>query len=156
MYEMNLKCVLCLRFALMRGLTLILGFLISHQVFAACGAEPTVWMDESTAASHLLSRRDIEVPTALPIARLQEVKLQVTVDREGTICEVLPLTAPKELREAAAKIVRDHWRYRRFLVDWNPVVVQFPVTVKSLPVKRRTQPLIFAEESSRRPRMPRA
>ncbi len=88
-------------------------------------------MDERTAESHLLAKKDLVLPADVPeLARLRTVVLLVTVDREGTICAVKPVLGPKELREAAVKTVRKHWRYRRFLLDWKPVVAQFPVTVR--------------------------
>jgi hypothetical protein len=98
---------------------------------AQCSEEPTVLMDERTAESHLLSKKDLVLPAEVPeLARVRAVVLLVTVDREGTICAVKPVLGPKELQEAAVKTVKEHWRYRRFLLDWKPVVVHFPVTVK--------------------------
>jgi hypothetical protein len=113
-------------------------------------------MDERTAASHLLSKRDLEVPAAFPLARVNEVKLLVTVDRDGAICDVRAMAGPKELRPAAVQIVWNHWRYRRFLVDWKPTVVQFPVTVRTAPVRSGTPPVTIAEESNRNPLSTRA
>ena len=97
---------------------------------AQCADLPTVWMDEQTAESHLLSKRDLAVPARPPrLARIGKVILTVTVDRAGTICDVKAVTGPEDLRATAMKIVKEHWRFRRFLVDWKPVVAQFPVTV---------------------------
>jgi hypothetical protein len=64
------------------------------------------------------------------LALLRKVSLLVTVDREGTICEVRAVAGPKELRRLAIRTVRKHWRYRPFLVDWKPVVARFPVSVR--------------------------
>lgn len=102
-----------------------------QSVAAQCSEEPTILMDERTAESHLLSKKDLVLPADVPeLAKVRTVVLLVTVDREGTICAVKPVLGPKELREAAVKTVKEHWRYRRFLLDWKPVVAQFPVTVK--------------------------
>ncbi len=125
----------------------VLAPLLSPLAVAACKEKPTVWMDEATAASHLLSKRDLVAPTARPLTRIAEVVLMVTVDREGAICDAQPLTGPKDVKAAAVKIVLDHWRYRRFLVDWKPVVAQFPVTVKAVPVRSGTPPMTIADES---------
>lgn len=118
-----------------------LGF---PQVGAArCSEEPTILMDERTAESHLLSKKDLVLPPDVPeLARVRTVVLLVTVDREGTICEVKPVLGRKELQEVAVKTVKEHWRYRRFLLDWKPVVAQFPVTVRfALP---RVEPRLTA------------
>jgi len=111
---------------------------------AQCTEEPTILMDERTAESHLLAKKDLVLPADVPeLAKVRTVVLLVTVDREGTICEVKPVLGPKELQGAAVKTVKVHWRYRRFLLDWKPVVAQFPVTVKfALPQK---EPRLTAE-----------
>lgn len=94
-------------------------------------------MDEPTAASHLLSKQGPALPEAIPVlTRIRKVVLLVTVDRKGGVCDVKPVWGPPELRKPARQIVKDHWRYRPFLVDWKPVVAQFPVTVIFLPPKR--------------------
>jgi hypothetical protein len=104
-------------------------------------------MDEKTAESHLLAKRDLQIPADAPrLARIQKVILQVTVDREGTICDVEPASGRQDLRETAVKIVKEHWRYRRFLVDWKPVVAQFPVTVHFL--LPRTEPRLVVRRQT--------
>jgi hypothetical protein len=138
------------------AVVLALAPLLQPWARAVCEEKPTVWMDERTAASHLLSKRDLEVPAAFPLARVNEVKLLVTVDRDGAICDVRAMAGPKELRPAAVQIVWNHWRYRRFLVDWKPTVVQFPVTVRTAPVRSGTPPVTIAEESNRNPLSTRA
>lgn len=100
---------------------------------AQCGEAPTVQMDERVAQSHLLAKKDLVLPEPMPEQfRIEKVVLVVTVDREGIICEVKAMAGPKNLRQSAVRTVKEHWRYRRFLVDWKPVVAQFPVTVKFL------------------------
>jgi hypothetical protein len=109
------------------------GLLLAAPAFAAavCGETPAVQMDERTAASHLLAKKDLVLPKQMPEDfRIEKVVLIITVDREGTICEVKPTSGPKHLREAAIRTVRKHWRYRPFLVGWKPVVAQFPVSVR--------------------------
>lgn len=97
---------------------------------ARCKEKPTAWMNERTAASHLLSSRKFVFPAVLPVlAHVRSVEVLVTVDRTGGVCEAKAETGPTELRAAAEKIVRTYWRYRPFLLDWKPVVVQMPVTV---------------------------
>ena len=115
---------------------------------AECSEEPTVLMDERTAESHLLSKKDLVLPADVPeLAKLRTVVLLVTVDREGAVCEVKPVLGPKELQEAAAKTVKEHWRYRRFLLDWKPVVAQFPVTVRFMLPKN--EPRLTAVQRAR-------
>jgi hypothetical protein len=98
---------------------------------AGCSETPTVLMDERTAETHLLSKKDPVLPAQVPkLALLRKVNLLVTVDREGTICEVRAVAGPKELRGVAIRTVRKHWRYRPFLVDWKRVVARFPVSVR--------------------------
>lgn len=100
---------------------------------AQCGEGPTVQMDERTAASHLLAKKDLVIPERMPEHfRIEKVTLVITVDREGSICDVQAKAGPQKLRESAVRTVKAHWRYRRFLVNWKPVVAQFPVTVKFL------------------------
>ena len=123
-------------------LTLVLG--LAEFGLAACSEKPTVWMNERTAATHLRAKRDLELPASMAwIGGIQEVTLLVTVDRKGRICEVEPTAGLAGLISEAVKAVRKHWRYRPFLVDWKPVVAQFPVTVRFFPpkqedVRRRT------------------
>jgi hypothetical protein len=108
-------------------------FLVPAMGLAQCGEAPAVQMDERTAASHLLAKKDLVLPERMPEQfRIAKVILIVTVDREGTICDVKARSGPRDLRQTAVQTVKDHWRYRRFLVNWKPVVAQFPVTVKFL------------------------
>jgi len=98
---------------------------------AACRERPTVLLDERTAETHLLAKKDPALPANAPaLARVRKVVLLVTVDREGVICEVKPVAGPQGLRKSAVATVKKHWRYRPFLIDWKPVVAQFPVAVK--------------------------
>lgn len=109
----------------------LLVIIVSRPCAAACSEKPTVFMDERTAESHLLAKQDLELPAHVPrLARLHTVILMATVDRNGVICEVTAVRGPVELRKRAIEGVRKHWRYRPFLVDWRPVVVRFPVTVR--------------------------
>lgn len=109
---------------------LILAFAASQQGIAQCSEKPTVWMSERTAASHLLASRKFVFPTEAPVlAQIQDVIVTVTVDRTGTICKAKASAGPVELRQPAERIVKSFWRYRSFLLDRKPVVVQFPVTV---------------------------
>jgi hypothetical protein len=94
-------------------------------------------MDERTAATHLLAKRDVEIPADLAwFSQVEKVVLLVTVDRQGTICDLKAVSGPAELRRIAARVVKKHWRFRPFLVDWKPVAVQFPVTVRFVPPDR--------------------
>jgi len=100
---------------------------------AQCLEAPTVQMDERTAKSHLLAKKDLVLPEQMPERfRIERVIVVITVDRDGTICEVKAKSGPKNLGPFAVKTVKKHWRYRRFLVNWKPVVAQFPATVKFL------------------------
>ncbi len=110
---------------------------------AQCRETPTVLMDERTAETHLLARKDLELPTNAPrFADVKKVTLLVTVDRKGTICDARPVAGPQELRSRAVRAVKAHWRYRPFLVDWKPVVARFPVTVRF--VTRKAEPRLMA------------
>lgn len=98
---------------------------------SGCSETPSVLMDERTAETHLLSKRDPVLPVqVLELVRVRKVVLLVTVDRQGAICDVRPVAGPKTLRRVAVKTVKKHWRYRPFLVDWKPVVARFPVSVR--------------------------
>jgi hypothetical protein len=116
----------------------------SQAGLAECTEKPTVWMNERTAASHLLSSRKIVFPAVVPVlAHIRSVVVIVTINRTGGVCEARAEAGPTELRAAAEKIARTSWRYRPFLLDWKPVVVQIPVTVNfviSLDRKDRTIP----------------
>jgi len=112
---------------------------------AQCRESPTVLMDESTAETHLLARKDLELPTNAPrLAGVKKVTLLVTVDRKGTICDVRPVAGPRELRNRAARAVKQHWRYQPFLVDWKPVVARFPATVRFVSRKAESGLTAFA------------
>jgi hypothetical protein len=98
---------------------------------SGCAEAPSVLMDERTAETHLLAKKDPLLPTRVPaLARVRKVVLLVTVDRQGVICDARPTAGPKALRSAAVITVKKHWRYRPFLVDWKPVVARFPVSVE--------------------------
>jgi hypothetical protein len=111
----------------------VLLFLLSatpQAGLARCTEKPTVWMNERTAASHLRSSRKFVFPAVVPVlVRVRSVVVMVTVNRAGGVCEAKAKTGPAELQAAAERIVRTSWRYRPFLLDWKPVVVQMPVTV---------------------------
>ena len=132
------------------AVVLIFALGVPRSSAAQCSEEPTILMDERTAESHLLAKKDLGLPPELPNqVQVRTVVLLVTVDREGTICAVRPVLGPKELQETAAKTVKEHWRYRQFLLDWKPVVAQFPVTVKfALP---RDEPRLTAAMRGRQP-----
>jgi hypothetical protein len=95
-------------------------------------------MNETTATSHLLAKRDAELPAAMTgFAPVQKVVVLVTVDRQGTICDLKPVAGPTRLRRRAVMVVKKYWCYRPFLVNWKPVVAQFPVTVRFVPPTRQ-------------------
>jgi len=112
------------------GALLILVLAATQAGFSQCTKGPTVWMNERTAASHLLKSIKFVFPADVPtLAQIRSVVVIVTVNRKGRICEANAAAGPTELRQSAEKIVRSSWRYRPFLLDRKPVVVQFPVTV---------------------------
>lgn len=112
------------------GALLLLLSAASQSGLAKCPEGPAVWMNEHTAASHLLASRKFVYPAGVPVlANIRTVVVMATVNRKGNICEATARSGPVELREAAEKIVSSSWRYRPFLLDWKPVVVQLPVTV---------------------------
>lgn len=109
---------------------LIFIFAASRQGIAQCSEKPTVWMNERTAASHLLASRKFVFPAgAAVLAQIRTVVVTVTIDRMGAVCKAKASAGPTELRPAAERIVKSSWRYRPFLLDRKRVVVQFPVTV---------------------------
>ena len=116
----------------------------SQAGLARCTEKPTVWMSERTAASHLLSSRKFVLPADAPmLAHIRSVVVVVTINQEGSVCEARAESGPTELRAAAEKIARTYWRYRPFLLDWKPAVVQIPVAVNfvmSVDRKDRTTP----------------
>ncbi len=106
------------------------SFLVPTSAAAQCRETPSVHMDEQTAESHLLAKRDPELPPgASGLVQRRKVVVLVTVDRQGVVCDVKPLTGQRELRKAAVAAVKKHWKYRPFLVDWKPVSARFPVSV---------------------------
>lgn len=121
------------RFARVPGALLILAFVVSEAGIAQCTEKPTVWMGEHTASSHLLAGRNFVFPAKTPVlAHIRSVIVRVTVNRKGKICEAKATAGPMQFREAAEKVVKTSWRYRPFLLDRKPVVVQFPVTLNFL------------------------
>jgi hypothetical protein len=124
---------------------------IARPCAAECSERPTVMMSESTAETHLLARKYPDLPAHVgPLARIQEVTVLVTVDRKGAICEARALKGPRELRQAAVRTVQAHWRYRPFRVNWKPVVVQFPVTVKFVIPKGEPRRITGGENAAAR------
>lgn len=112
------------------GALLIFVLAATQAGFSQCTKGPTVWMNERTAASHLLKSMKFVYPAEAPmLAHIRSVVVIVTVNRKGRICEANATAGPTELRQSAEKIVRRSWRYRPFVLDQKPVVVQFPVTV---------------------------
>jgi len=123
------------------SLALILG--VPDRCRAECRESPVVLVDERTAETHLLARKDPELPTNAPgFEGVTKVTLLVTVDRKGTVCDVRPIAGPQELRGRAVRAIKQHWRYRPFLVDWKPVAARFPVTVRF--VSRKAVPELRA------------
>ncbi len=95
-----------------------------------CGETPAVEMNERTANSHLLAKKDPELPAGSDrLIHVRVVVVLVTVDREGAICDARAVRGPEALREAAVEAVNKHWKFRPFLVNWKPVVARFPVSV---------------------------
>ncbi|HZT70909.1 MAG TPA: energy transducer TonB [Terriglobia bacterium] len=114
-------CFLCVLLAV---------FAVPLKGIAGCSEQPTVWMDESTAASHLLTSRKFVFPAVVPVlAQIRSVTVIATVGRKGEICGAKAEAGGGEFREAAENIVKTSWRFRPFLLDRKPVVAQFPVTV---------------------------
>jgi hypothetical protein len=112
-----------------------------------CREKPAVQMDERAAESHLVARKNPELPSSRSkLLRSDRVVVLVTVDRDGAICHARAVTGPKDLRALAVSAVRKHWRFRPFLVDWKPVVAQFPVSVRF--VRLRTEPKLRAGSRS--------
>jgi len=113
----------------------------SQAGWAQCREQPAVFLDERTAATHLLAKVDPELPaTASPLDITAAVVLRVTVDRRGRICALTPVSGPPDLHRPALDTVKKHWRYRPFRLNWKPVVAQFPVTVRFNPPKRGPRP----------------
>ena len=105
--------------------------------WARCREKPTVFLDERTAATHLLAKIDPELPApANQLALAEPVVLRVTVDRRGVICNLEPMSGPPELHRLARNTVKKHWRYRPFRLNWKRVVAQFPATVRFNPPRR--------------------
>ena len=118
------------RKACVPGALLLLLFAASQSGIAQCTEKPVVWMNERTAASHLIASRRFVFPAVIPaLAQIRTVVVVATVNRKGNVCEAKAKAGPIELRQVAEKIVRSSWRYRPFLLDWKPVTAQFPVRV---------------------------
>jgi hypothetical protein len=111
-----------------------------------CREKPEVQMDERAAQSHIVSSRNPELPPGR--ARLLDedrVVVVVIVDRAGAICDARAVRGPWDLRDLAVQAVKQHWKFRPFLVNWKPVVAQFPVTVRF--VRLKPEPPLRAEFS---------
>jgi hypothetical protein len=118
-----------------RGFCLLL---LVHPLLAVaeCPEKPSLWLDEPTAAPHLLSKRDAELPGGeLGPRRVERVVLVITVDRKGKICQAKAISGREDLRALAVAYVKKYWRYRPFLLDWQPTAAQFPVTLRFFPPK---------------------
>ncbi len=103
---------------------------------AECPEKPSLWLDGPTAALHLLTKHDAELPTGkVRLRGVQRVVLLVTADREGMICQAKAVSGREDLADLAVAHVKKYWRYRPFLLDWKPATTQFPVTLKFLPRK---------------------
>ena len=112
-----------------------------------CREGPAVQMDERAAESHLVARKNPELPPSRSkLLRTERVVVLVTVDRGGAICDVKAVQGPKDLHQPAVNAVRKHWKFRPFLVDWKPVVAQFPVSV--IFIRLRTEPELRAGSCS--------
>jgi len=108
-----------------------------------CREKPAVQMDERAAESHLVARKDFKLPSSRSkLLRSDRVVVLVTVDRNGAVCDARAVKGPKDLRSLAVRSVRKHWKFRPFLVDWKPVVAQFPVSVRF--VRPRNEPVLSA------------
>ena len=139
----------------MAGAVLFLLLAASQAGLAQCAEKPTVWMSERTAASHLLASRKFVFPAVVPVlAHIRSVVVIVTINRTGGVCEARAEAGPAELRAAAEKIARTSWRYRPFLLDWKPVVVQTPVTVNFVISADRKDARIQEIAGARRLAMP--
>jgi hypothetical protein len=110
-------------------------------------------MNEETAASHLLAKRDPQLPAGKGgFGGIEKVVLVVTVDRQGSICHLRAVSGRASLRNLAVAQVKEHWRYRPFFVNGKAVVAQFPVTVRFVPRKEEMPGSLVAE----RPKPPPA
>lgn len=135
---------------LLPGGLFIVGFLIhslarAHSGVPVCADRPSVFMDERTAASHLIAKREPEIPADAPrLVRPEKVVLWVSVDRRGRICDLQPALGHPEVTEAAIRWVKTYWKYRPFLINWKPTSVQFPVTLWLVPSKPKAEQVATA------------
>lgn len=105
-----------------------------------CTDKPTVQMDERAAESHVVARRNPQLPPGRStLIRTDRVVVLVTVDRAGSVCDAKAVRGPSDLRDLAVKAVKEHWKFRPFLIDWKPVVAQFPMTVLFIRVENPPQ-----------------
>lgn len=108
-----------------------------------CREKVEVQMDERAAESHIVASKNPELPPShSKLLRSEKVVVLVIVDRKGTVCNARAIKGPEELRELATDAVRKHWKFRPFLVNWKPVVAQFPVTIRF--VRLRGEPEVRA------------
>ncbi len=136
---------LFLRLVLAPACLLLSSLAIAGPGRGACADSPAVFMDESTAASHLVAKRGPGIPADAPrLFRLERVVLWLTVDRSGRICDLTPALGSPELIREAIQLVRTSWKYRRFLIDWKPATVQFPVTLWLVASKSKTESVATA------------
>jgi hypothetical protein len=67
--------------------------------------------------------------TDQPVARQGVVVLDVVVDQDGSVMKVSRLSGPALLASAAADAVK-WWRYRPYLLNGRPIVVETTVTIE--------------------------
>lgn len=125
------------------AVTMLFLLLCADEGTGACQERPIAIVDEAAGVSHLVARRDPDLPPGYPwTGTPPEVILRATVDREGIICDLKPLAGPRELFRPAMNTVKRYWRYRPFLLDWKPAPVQFPIRVYFGPPKRQPQRVV--------------
>jgi len=101
---------------------------VSRPPARSVSSSPVVAIPADEASSRLIYRRD---PQASPAAKLGipgPVRLQATIDADGSVSSVGVLEGDPALAAAAIKAVRQ-WRYRPYLVNGTPTAVQTTITI---------------------------
>jgi TonB family protein len=92
--------------------------------------DPPIRVSMEVMASNVLQAQEPEYPEEARVQKVQgDVVLEVNTDVRGHVDLVRVVTGHPMLRLAALHAV-NQWRYRPYMLNGEPVAVQFPVIVK--------------------------
>src|SRR5215472_8052029 len=87
-------------------------------------------VSQSVAHGNLIRTIEPIYPTEAKVNHIQgEVVLVATIDKDGNVADLKPLSGPPLLAEAAMKAV-SQWKYRPFLLHAEPVEIQTTIKIQ--------------------------